>query len=452
MSLLTAVENAIKSCKEEQARLDCRIQYYREVVLHSHTTPHESELTDAAATTATDTATCPGEEEDLKLIEQTLEKALQLRTRYSLFNEDSEGTKASQTRKKLPDTGVQSKGSTSKASAASKGKQSTTALKCGNLDRRGQRKPGTSSSRGARSSAVCYPASKNGIHNRPAPSAVKHAPRVTTSVGKVARSSLQSEDDSAKASTVSCSSTKVEDTEDHHQAPPQPRRTQCEQTAQWKSLWMNQNRLWDKVTAAQRKPAPGRSRFMERMSATFPKGWPHGSPDQIRGLVGRLNYQTDELVQQCQTKDLLDQSTETGVKEDKHSCLLLERLQRTAADLQRTAEQAKQELEAWDRCRPEGGCLCAVRTVEDEATAGRLPVTINYNSEAELRELETLRMRVALLQQEISFQQALQDALAPQLASIIPSCPNRSVLRDLYSLLGEGGQRFPAIVQDYQPE
>lgn len=34
-----------------------------------------------------------------------------------------------------------------------------------------------------------------------------------------------------------------------------------------------------------------------------------------------------------------------------------------------------------------------------------LPPTITYTTEAELRELETLRMRVALLQQEISLEQ-----------------------------------------------
>lgn len=34
-----------------------------------------------------------------------------------------------------------------------------------------------------------------------------------------------------------------------------------------------------------------------------------------------------------------------------------------------------------------------------------LPLTITYTTEAELRELETLRMRVALLQQEIHLEQ-----------------------------------------------
>lgn len=50
--------------------------------------------------------------------------------------------------------------------------------------------------------------------------------------------------------------------------------------------------------------------------------------------------------------------------------------------------------------------------------------------------------------------QALLDTLSPQLSSIVPGpgCPDVSVLRDVYSLLGEGGQRFPAIVLDSEPD
>lgn len=82
-----------------------------------------------------------------------------------------------------------------------------------------------------------------------------------------------------------------------------------------------------------------------------------------------------------------------------------------------------------------------------------LPPTITCTTEAELRELEKLRMRVAMLEQEIYLEQALFDALSPHLSSIVagPGRPNASVLRDVYSLLCEGGQRFPAIFLDSEP-
>lgn len=117
----------------------------------------------------------------------------------------------------------------------------------------------------------------------------------------------------------------------------------------------------------------------------------------------------------------------------------------------------------------------------EEGTVAPLPTTITYTTEAELRELEKLRMEVALLQQESCleqvkvspstcsnstlsdalckqqpllplFLQALSDLLTPQLSSIISGCPSVSVLRDVYSLLGEGGLRFPAIVVDTDPD
>lgn len=48
--------------------------------------------------------------------------------------------------------------------------------------------------------------------------------------------------------------------------------------------------------------------------------------------------------------------------------------------------------------------------------------------------------------------QALSDLLTPQLSSIISGCPSASALRDVYSLLGEGGLRFPAVVVDTDPD
>lgn len=117
----------------------------------------------------------------------------------------------------------------------------------------------------------------------------------------------------------------------------------------------------------------------------------------------------------------------------------------------------------------------------EEGTVSPLPTTVTYTTEAELRELEKLRTEVALLQQESRleqvkvspgtcststlsdalckqqllppplFLQALSDLLTPQLSSITSDSPSVSVLRDVYSMLCEGGLRFPAIVVDTDP-
>ncbi|XP_061606420.1 tubulin epsilon and delta complex protein 2 isoform X2 [Phyllopteryx taeniolatus] len=450
MSLLTAVETAIKSCKEERVRVNGRIHFYREL-LQSLAAPDEPETTNDAPT---DTATSnPVEMEEMKLLEQALQKALYVRTGTRLSSQVPEGNKPTQLRK---DLGAIPKQATSKASSAFKGNQtaSRSTLKSAGSDKKVPKKPGTS----LKSSATCGPGkckSTVGKYvnttdlrstHRQASKSVQHTASVSTS----ARSSSPHGEDLTRVAAAA--SPHAGDTADD--TLPQPRRLRSEQRAQWISLRLKQNRMWDKAMAAQRKPAPGRSRFMERVRAT---DWPRGSPEQIGSLVGRLNRRADELAQQCQTMDLLDQQTpelgaEPGMKENRCSCLTPERLQITAVELQRVAERAKQEWEAWDRWRPEGGCLYAAGPAEDEAIARHLPVTVTYTSEAELRQLEAIRMRLALLRQEIYLQQALLDALSPQLASIVPSCPDRSVLRDVYSLLGEGGQRFPAIILESEPE
>ncbi|XP_061703287.1 tubulin epsilon and delta complex protein 2 [Syngnathoides biaculeatus] len=442
MSLLTAVETAIKSCKEEQAKVNGRIHYYREL-LQSLAAHDEPETTNDAPT---DTATSnPAEEQEMKLLEQALQKALYVRTGARLSSSQvPEGNKPSQLRK---DLAAVPKRASSKASSAFRGNQTAgrSTLESAGSDKRVPRRPEES----LKSSASCAPGKRKtttdlrSAHHRAAKSVQPKVQKNTVSTS--ATSSAPSGEDL----------TGVSDTADD--GLPQPRRQQSEQTAEWLSLKLKQNRMWDKAMAAQRKPAPGRSRFMERMRATFPTDWPRGSPEQIGSLVGRLTHRADELVRQRQTMDLLDQhapelAAEPGMKEDRCSCSTPETLQMRAAALQRIAERTKQDWEAWDRWRPEGGCLHAAGPAEDEAITRRLPVTITYTSEAELRQLETTRMRIALLRQEIELQQALQDALSPQLASIVSSCPDRSVLRDVYSLLAEGGQRFPAIILDSEPE
>ncbi|XP_077353596.1 uncharacterized protein tedc2 isoform X2 [Festucalex cinctus] len=448
MSLLTAVETAIRSCKDEQARVHCRIQFYKEV-LQTLTAPEEPEPTHDVPT---DTATSsPLETQEMKLLEKALEKALHVRTGTRFSSKDPKGNKPTPFPKNI--TAIPRE-ATLKASAAFKGNQTTikSTLKSASSDKKVPQKPVTSS----RSSASCGPGkyksttiknvtkthSKTMHHQTP--KIVQHNVPVSITGGNI----MTSGEHLIKVSAAT--SHDIGDAGDHSLSQP---RAQSNLKEQWICLRLKQNRMWDKVMAAQRKPVSGRSRFMERMRATFPKDWPPGSPEQIGSLVGRLTHRADELAQQCQTMDLLDlQTPDQGMKENRCFNLTPERLQITALELRNITERAKEEWEVWDRWRPEGVCLHATRPAEDEAIAQRLPVTITYASEAELRQLEAIRMRVALLQQEIYLQQALMDALSPQLASIISSCTNHSVLRDLYSLLGEGGQRFPAIILDSEPE
>ncbi|XP_060882609.1 tubulin epsilon and delta complex protein 2 isoform X1 [Labrus mixtus] len=457
MSFLSVVEQAVKSCKAEQAKINSNIQLYRELLRTLIPQPKsDSEESDSAEDAVSDTS--PGEKEDIELLERALEKALQVRTGTGPSKKDSDRNKLPAQPKEQA-TYVVTVKEGKQTAAASKGNQTTfrSTSKSASLDRKEHKKPGASvsSSKAARKSQQAI--SKSG----------------SLCQGQIYTSTLHSKNKTTKSelsgnetiSTPSSSNTVAFSHTAASVAPSTPPQTGIapDQTAKWKSLKSKQNRLWDRVVAIQRKPVPGRSHFMERMRATFPNDWPHSCPDQTRTLVDRLTHKGLDLTQRCRMKELLAKQTpeaaaiKPGGKKNKYdSCLTHKRLLMNAAEFERCADRTKSEWEAWDRWRPEGGCLCptGANGVWGDGIIAHLPLTITYTSEAELREVEELRIRVAQLQQEIHFEQALLEALSPQLSSTIPGpgYPNMSVLRDMYSLLGEGGERFPAIVLDTESD
>ncbi|XP_071371689.1 tubulin epsilon and delta complex protein 2 isoform X2 [Centroberyx affinis] len=495
MSLLTAVEEAIKSCKAEQAKIDVNIHLYREILQtltpQTKNVSQDSEFTDDAAT---DTDIPPGEKEEIELLERALEKALWIRagTGPQKKNPDRNGQSGPH---KVPGGAVVRPKEVTQASAASKGNQTTirSTSKSTSLDRKEPKKPRmpvSGATAGHHPRQYKPGVNSNSIQKRPVSSAdvvplraARKAQQAVSSSSspdqgrlhasiahskyEAVRGSLQSDGELGKATATSMPTSKNPVSVSHTegtgtQTSPQQNGIPSEQIANWKSLRSKQNRLWDKVIAVQRKPVPERSHFMARMRTTFPKDWPCGSPDQTRVLVDKLTHQGQDLTQYYQTKQLLAKQastagTEPGGKENKYeSYPTLESLETMAAELQQFEDQVKREWEAWDRWRPEGGCLCPVGPKGEwgDGTVAPLPPTVSYTTEAELRELEKLRMRVALLQQQMYLQQALSDTLSPQLSSVVrgPGCPNPAVLRDLYSLLGEGGEQFPVMVLDTEPD
>ncbi|XP_054891740.1 uncharacterized protein LOC129363581 [Poeciliopsis prolifica] len=474
MSLLSAVEEAIKTYKAEQVKLNRSIQFHREI-LHSlipqqEAGSEEEELVDNAAA---DAESSPGEKEDIELLEQALEKAFRVRTGSEVSKQDSSKRKLSTTKETdcMP-----------ALSAVTKNNQPIikSNKKSGSLHRKGHKKPSVSHS--SRPSASQKPAqSKNRTQHHP--SSAAHAghhqqtvlagfespDQITASLSKnkTVRSNMPRDDGLSKSASVprpssddmSFSGTDGSGVSSLHQH----NGTLSEQIAKWKSLRSKQNRLWDKVIALQKNPEPGRSRFIQRMRTTFPSDWPSGSPDETRFQLHRLTDQAFNLAHLCQTEKILvnevpemDTELPSGEQTKSHSGLTPAGLQLAAAELHVLADKVKQEWKAWDRWRPEGGCLCpseAAGLFADGASSP-LPLTITYSTQRELQQLEELRMRVALLQQETYFEQVLLDSLSPQFSSIGPGpgCPDPSTLRDMYSLLGEGGERFAAIVQDPEHE
>ncbi|XP_029944989.1 uncharacterized protein tedc2 [Salarias fasciatus] len=488
MSLVSALEQLIKSYKVHQTEIHDSIQLHRKLLQSLEPHPlagsEESEVVDNAETGA---AASPGEREDIELLERALETALRVRS-------SSEPSKKHPVKSKLygssgePGIAISSPMDAPQSSASCKESHATVKLtsKSGSHARKVHRKAGSS----VCSSLVSRPANSN-CHKQPKPTTNKKmiqkhpvssvrvlnhkdgsgfgsAVHMSTLPDKTVKKDVPSASELGKTASVATpfSNTVVASSQaDESRAGSvhqQIGRASSDQATKWQSLRNKQNRLWDKVIALQRKPVPGRSRFMERMRATFPKDWPCGSPDQTRAVVDRLTHRGHDLLLLRLAKEAPEEETSESDKALGHkdnssdSSWTIEELMLTAEELQKSAHKVKQEWKAWDRWRPEGGCLCTTGAdgVWGDGIAAPLPLTITYTAAEELQELERLRMRAALLQQEIHLEEALLDTLSPQVSSIEPGpgCPSATVLRELYSLLGEGGERFPAIVLDSESD
>ncbi|RXN24180.1 hypothetical protein ROHU_006311 [Labeo rohita] len=135
------------------------------------------------------------------------------------------------------------------------------------------------------------------------------------------------------------------------------------------------------------------------------------------------------------------------------SLQMLKGLERMTAELITCADHQKKDWERWDVRI--SGALCPVRRRGERGDPAHscLPPILSYSTEAELRELESRRLRVEQLQQAVRLQQAMSDSLASYWSSR-PGAgrPSAVVLRGLYSLLAEGGVQFPSLVLDSESD
>lgn len=442
MACIIAVEGAIKSRKAEQAKLNDSIQLYKEI-LHSITfqprIPIELESADDPPAD-----TSPVEKEELDLLEQALQKALRVRTGL-----EPSTTKANTVKQ----SGDQCVTATKKSFRASKG-HTKNKLTCESIGRKQQRKHGTSIHPSGTKLADTY---KHGETNVPKKTSLSN--KCVSTNGTVTSKTLQT--------------FPGHDTPDQHTSHSGPRKqivrssqesgADCllqqnrilEGVSKWTHLKSKEYRLWDKVMAVEMTSLSGRDQFMDRMRATFPMKWPCGSPEKTQALVHRLTHQEQNFTDNRQTKGLVDnqtskEGTALGGVENINDSLKCKMPQMTAKDIHKLADQAKQEWKSWDRWRPEWGCLCPTGANAEwqKGISASLPMTVTYTTETELTELEKLRMRVRLLQEELFLEETLLDTLSPYLTSVVHGRLYPSLLRDLYSVLGEGGERFPAIVLD----
>lgn len=99
--------------------------------------------------------------------------------------------------------------------------------------------------------------------------------------------------------------------------------------------------------------------------------------------------------------------------------------------------------------RPEGTAAGDSPRFGGEAQPPWDPQLLVYSSPRELQTLAALRLRVAMLDQQLHLQEVLMAQLLPLLRAQQPSGPPGLVLyRAAHSLLCEGGERFVSTLRD----
>ncbi|XP_026095972.1 tubulin epsilon and delta complex protein 2 isoform X1 [Carassius auratus] len=447
MSLLQAVDEAVKMCKAEESRITENIRQCKEILRSMRTCVTET----AAAVGTKDADIQPEEKQEIELLEQVLKKALKIRSTSEVHKERQPNERKNKAL--VNHTGKEE----DKRKLVKSVPLSETSKKA--IERRrvgGNVTHGVPWTRPVlvRKGPTAHPV----VNGRPSVSKSASA-RISSNrpqqkmCVKATDAEEPSEDNSPSVSSQEVPASGEEVTAGSVRSEEQW--IQSPLLPAWRAQRTKQKRLWRKVLTQQSKPVPERTKFTERLRDTFPSELPSVCPADITRELDVLTQRCLDLTH-CFNAELQaqkDSDSGTLCEREYESFRMLEGLERMTAEVITCADQRKKDWESWDM-RISGG-LCPVRRRgEWGAPAGScLPPVLSYSSEAELRELESQRLRVEQLQQAVHLQQAMTDSLAWYWSSR-PGAdgPSAVVLRGLYSLLAEGGLQFPSLVLDSESD
>ncbi|XP_055050861.2 uncharacterized protein [Misgurnus anguillicaudatus] len=441
MSLLHAIDEAIKMCKAEESRLTESIRQSKDLLRSMRTRVTDISGLDHAAAISTKDDVAPKEQQEIELLDKVLKKALKIRSA-------SEGHKelSSDGDIKTPPNDIRNK--------------SVINHKDNDKRKPGQRVRSTGSS-----------VNSGGILTRPVSvqkarmvfagkqSAQKSAPVKISSTGsqqKICDETINAKepliDQSMKRLCEDVPVSKTGTSQSNEQW------IQSPLLPVWRSQRAKQIRLCNKVLTHQSKSVPERDHFTERLRSTFPSEWPSGCPADIKAKLDELTRRCLDLthcfhaeLSRC-TYQGCPAGSQPGSSGEKwfESSLMLQGLEKMTEELLTSADRLKKDWERWNKCHSE--TLCPVRRKGEwgDPDCPCLPPVLSYTSETELRQLETQRLQVEQLQQAVSLQQAMSDNLASYWTMMDSGTerPSAVVLRGLYSLLAEGGLQFPSLVLD----
>ncbi|XP_061064478.1 tubulin epsilon and delta complex protein 2 isoform X2 [Eubalaena glacialis] len=220
------------------------------------------------------------------------------------------------------------------------------------------------------------------------------------------------------------------------------------------SFW--NSRLWAQLSSTQTSDSvdaatTAKTQFLQKMQTT--SGWP-GS--RLSATEVEVEAEVRHLQKACLLLRLRMGEELTADPKDwmqEYRCLLtLEELQAIVGQclhrLRELCTVVEQQLGPW----PEGRFPRASLPCGGGADPIWSPQLLLYSSTQELQTLAALRLRVAMLHQQIHLEKVLMAELLPLVSKQEPLGPPWLALcRAVHSLLCEGGQRFLTILREDKP-
>ncbi|XP_053412122.1 tubulin epsilon and delta complex protein 2 isoform X1 [Nycticebus coucang] len=208
------------------------------------------------------------------------------------------------------------------------------------------------------------------------------------------------------------------------------------------------SRLWAQLSSAQSRDSmdaiAAKTQFLQKMQAASGQPGPALSAAEVEAEMGHLKEACSQL--RLRMREELSAAPTDWTQE--YRCLLtLEGLWAIAGRCLHRLQQLHTVLAE----QPLGPCPVGRPSRVSVACGGgadpsRSPQLLLYSSTQELQTLAALRLRVAMLNQQIHLEKVLMAELLPLVSS--QGQPSLALCRAMHSLLCEGGERFLTILHD----
>ncbi|XP_053132424.1 tubulin epsilon and delta complex protein 2 [Hemicordylus capensis] len=220
-------------------------------------------------------------------------------------------------------------------------------------------------------------------------------------------------------------------------------------------------RLREKCRLCQTSPdaIAARERFVGKLQATFHSPPPAFSPAEVKKGLMHLHDIHSLLKQRMEAETPAALGENLTWEREYESLLMLEGVQAIVSQCLDKVEQLREAIESHLELSPADSACSEPCPSQECPSLGKqrcwdgemagLPPVLYYSSPQELTDMEDLKLQVAMLRQRLDIQKAMQAELLPLLEpGRVPEGSRASLYRAMYTLLCEGGGRFPVLVHD----